>query len=74
MPLVTAEVCCCNVTHAGIFDAATDAPTPDPQTKYRVYVKEGGARTTVQVLSAEGGADQSDTGKKILDLLFEQLK
>ena len=47
---------------------------PDPQTKYRVYVKEGGARTTVQVLSAEGGADQSDTGKKILDLLFEQLK
>jgi outer membrane protein assembly factor BamC len=48
--------------------------TPDPQTKYRVYVKEGGARTTVQVLSAEGGADQSDTGKKILDLLFEQLK
>jgi outer membrane protein assembly factor BamC len=48
---------------------------PDPQTKYRVYVKESGARTAVQVLSAEGGAaDQSDTGKKILDLLFNQLK
>lgn len=47
---------------------------PDPQTKYRVHVKENGARTTVQVLSVEGGADQSDTGKKILDLLFEQLK
>ncbi|MDR0578664.1 MAG: outer membrane protein assembly factor BamC [Candidatus Accumulibacter sp.] len=47
---------------------------PDPQTRYRVYVKEGGALTTVQVLTAEGGADRSDTGKKILDLLFEQLK
>jgi outer membrane protein assembly factor BamC len=47
---------------------------PDPQTKYRVHVKENGARTTVHVLSAEGGADQSDTGKKILALLFDQLK
>jgi outer membrane protein assembly factor BamC len=47
---------------------------PEPQTKFRVQVKEGGAQTTVQVLSAEGGADSSDTGKKILDLLFEQLK
>jgi outer membrane protein assembly factor BamC len=47
---------------------------PDPQTKYRVYVKEGGALTSVQVLSAEGGADPSDTGKKILGLLLEQLK
>jgi outer membrane protein assembly factor BamC len=47
---------------------------PDPQTKYRVYLKEGGGQTSVQVLSAEGGADRSDTGKKILDLLFEQLK
>jgi len=28
----------------------------------------------VQVLTAEGGADQSDTGKKILRLLHEQLK
>jgi outer membrane protein assembly factor BamC len=50
------------------------ASTPDPQTKYRVHVKEDGGRTAVQVLSAEGGVDQSDTGKKILDLLFEQLK
>jgi outer membrane protein assembly factor BamC len=50
------------------------ASSPDPQTKYRVHVKEDGGRTAVQVLSAEGGVDQSDTGKKILDLLFEQLK
>ncbi len=48
---------------------------PDPQTKYRVFVKDGGrALTTVQVLSAEGGVDQSDTSKKIIGLLFEQLK
>ena len=48
--------------------------TPDPQTRYRVFVKDGGALTTVQVLTAEGGTDQSDTGKKILGLLFDQLK
>ena len=47
---------------------------PDPQTKYRVFVKDGGSQTTVQVLSAEGGIDQSETGKKILGLLHEQLK
>lgn len=48
--------------------------TPDPQTKYRVFMKDAGSMTTVQVLSAEGGIDQSDTSKKILGLLFEQLK
>jgi outer membrane protein assembly factor BamC len=48
---------------------------PDPQTRYRVYVKEGGAQTSVQVLSADGGGvDRSDTGKKILTLLLEQLR
>ena len=47
---------------------------PDPQTKYRVFLKDGGSMTAVQVLSAEGGIDQSDTSKKILGLLFEQLK
>lgn len=47
---------------------------PAPQTKYRVLVKDGGTRTTVQVLSAEGGIDQSDTSKKILGLLYDQLK
>ena len=48
--------------------------TPAPQTRYRVYVKDEGAMTTVQVLSDEGGIDQSDTARKILGLLFEQLK
>lgn len=47
---------------------------PDPQTRYRVFVKDGGSLTTVQVLSIEGGVDQSETSKKILNLLHEQLK
>ena len=47
---------------------------PDPQTRYRIYVKDGGNQTTVQVLSNEGGVDQSETAKKILALLFDQLK
>lgn len=46
----------------------------DQQTKYRIYLKSSGASTTVQVLSAEGGIDQSETAKKILGLLYEQLK
>lgn len=47
---------------------------PDPKTKYRIFVKDGGALTTVQVLSSEGGIDQSVTSKKILSLLYDQLK
>lgn len=41
---------------------------------FRIYVKETGGQTLVQVLSAEGGVDQTDTAKKILGLLYEQLK
>jgi len=47
---------------------------PNPKTKYRIFVKDGGALTTVQVLSSEGGVDQSETSKKILNLLYDQLK
>ena len=47
---------------------------PNPQIKYRIYLKNNGAVTTVQVLSSEGGVDQSETSKKILTLLYEQLK
>ncbi|WP_153108940.1 outer membrane protein assembly factor BamC [Propionivibrio limicola] len=49
-------------------------PAPDPQTRYRVSVKGTGSVTTVQVLGSEGGVDQPETSKKILGLLFEQLK
>ena len=47
---------------------------PNPQIKYRIYLKNNAALTTVQVLSSEGGVDQSETSKKILSLLYNQLK
>jgi len=47
---------------------------PNAQTKYRIFVKDSGSLTTVQVLSFEGGIDQSETSKKILTLLYDQLK
>jgi len=47
---------------------------PAPQSKFRILVKEGGSLTLVQVLSAEGGTDNSETSKKILTLLYDQLK
>ncbi len=50
------------------------ASGPDPKIKYRIYLKEVGSSTTVQVLSFEGGVDQSETSKKILSLLYDQLK
>ena len=42
--------------------------------QYRIYVRDSGGRTVVQVLSSEGGVDKSDTSKKILGLLYEQLQ
>jgi outer membrane protein assembly factor BamC len=45
-----------------------------PQVQYRVHLQEVGENTRVQILSAEGGVDRSDTARKILGLLLEQLK
>ncbi|MBA3904585.1 MAG: hypothetical protein C0522_13105 [Rhodocyclaceae bacterium] len=42
--------------------------------QFRVHVKSEGGASTVQVLTREGGVDKSETSKKILGLLFEQLK
>ena len=47
---------------------------PASQQQFRVYVKSEGSASTVQVLTREGGVDKSETSKKILGLLFEQLK
>ena len=44
------------------------------QAQYRIHVKTTGESTTVQVLTREGGVDKSDTSKRILGLLYEQLK
>lgn len=42
--------------------------------QYRIYVIDGGGVSKVQVLSREGGVDNSEIAKNILSLLFEQLK
>jgi outer membrane protein assembly factor BamC len=42
--------------------------------QYSILVKGADASSTVQVLTREGGVDRSDTSKKILGLLHEQLK
>lgn len=51
-----------------------NAAAPENQTQYRVYIKPVGNKTMVQVLSREGGVDQSETSRKILSLLHDQLK
>ncbi|OHC64344.1 MAG: hypothetical protein A2040_15230 [Rhodocyclales bacterium GWA2_65_19] len=50
---------------------ASDKPN---QAQYRIHVKAAGQSTTVQVLTREGGSDQSEVSKRILGLLHEQLK
>ena len=49
-------------------------PLANPKAQYRIYVSESGQNSTVQVLSSEGGTDKSDTARKILDLLYQQLQ
>jgi outer membrane protein assembly factor BamC len=49
------------------------ARTPQPQ--YRIHVTDAGAAMSqVQVQNAQGAPEASATGKRILSLLFEQLK
>lgn len=50
---------------------------PDPKTgqnQYRILIKGEGKQSTVQVLTPEGGLDDTKTGKRILSLLYDQLK
>lgn len=49
-------------------------PDPKQNMQFRVHVKAVGSTSTVQVLTREGGVDRSDTAKKILGLLYEQLR
>jgi len=42
--------------------------------QYHIHVADAGAESVVQVLTSEGGADKSDTAKKILALLYQQLQ
>jgi outer membrane protein assembly factor BamC len=49
---------------------------PDPKAgQYRVFVKDRDSNSSeVQVLNKDGGADGSDTARRILSLLQQQLK
>ncbi len=42
--------------------------------RYRILVKESASGTEVDVLDKDGGREKSETGKRILTLLYEQLK
>ncbi|MBZ0248252.1 MAG: outer membrane protein assembly factor BamC, partial [Burkholderiales bacterium] len=64
-------------TGEGILDKLAfwrpSAKAPQPQ--YRVVVTDaGGSSSTVAVQNAKGEADTSTTGRRILSLLFDQLK
>ncbi len=53
----------------------SDKPDAGDRIQYRIYIKdEGEVSSSVQVLSREGGVEKSDTSKKILSLLYDQLK
>lgn len=42
--------------------------------QYRIHIKTVGSSSTIQVLTREGGVEKSDISRKILGLLFDQLK
>jgi outer membrane protein assembly factor BamC len=49
--------------------------SPKNQPQFRILVSDAGASVSqVQVQDAQGAADQTGTGKKILTLLYDQLK
>jgi outer membrane protein assembly factor BamC len=49
-------------------------PPASSKVQYRIYVADAGEQSTVKVLSNEGGTDKSETAKKILSLLLQQLQ
>ena len=51
------------------------SPPKGSQPQYRIHVSDAGASMSqVQVQSSQGATEASSTGKKILSLLYEQLK
>lgn len=49
-------------------------PDPTKAPQYRIVVKDAAGRSNVTVQTREGGVETSDTTRKILSLLHEQLK
>ncbi len=52
----------------------SDKAEVDPKAQYRIHVVGSGGDSGVRVLTREGGVDNSETARKILGLLHEQLK
>jgi outer membrane protein assembly factor BamC len=52
----------------------SDKPGASDKMQYRIHVKSDGANSAVEVLTREGGVEKSESAKKILGLLHEQLK
>ncbi len=50
------------------------SPPVDNRVQYRIHVSETGGQSVVQVLTSEGGNDRSETAKRILNLLLQQLQ
>ncbi len=57
-----------------MFWKGSDAGKPVQAAQYRIQVKKDGDTSLVQILSREGGVDNSATAKRIIGLLYEQLK
>lgn len=55
------------------FWKSSEAPASS-RVQYRIHVSDADGKSVVQVLSNEGGTDKSETAKKILGLLVQQLQ
>jgi outer membrane protein assembly factor BamC len=56
------------------FWKSSDKDKPATGSQFRIHVKSANDETVVQILTREGGVDKSDTSRKILTLLHDQLK
>jgi outer membrane protein assembly factor BamC len=59
------------INPVNLFKSKSDV---DPKVQYRIHVASASGDSTVRILTREGGADNSETARKILGLLLEQLK
>jgi outer membrane protein assembly factor BamC len=52
----------------------SNKPDVSKNAQFRIHVKSEGSSSSVKVLTREGGTDTSETSRKILGLLLDQLK